>query len=115
LVLINHFKLYEDVCGLVMRTSSERQCITDGKTNKEIVLHLFDNRLVLCNVLKFQTFYLLIWVNSNCIYIECFISGNCECVLTGAYVDEYQNLVDRGGGGLPIILIQLAKIRSDEG
>jgi hypothetical protein len=29
--------------------------------------------------------------------------------LSGIYVDEFQNLVDRGGGGLPIIVIQFAK------
>jgi hypothetical protein len=43
------------------------------------------------------------------------ISGNCECVLSGIYVDEFQSLVDRGGGGLPIIVIQFAKIRYEEG
>ncbi|WJX52344.1 hypothetical protein P8452_38464 [Trifolium repens] len=53
-----------DVVGLVMRTSSERECIRDGKTTKEVVLHMFDNR---------------------------------------------------GGGGLPIIVIQFAKIRYEEG
>ncbi|WJX29654.1 hypothetical protein P8452_18270 [Trifolium repens] len=56
-----------DVAGLVMRTSSERECIRDGKTTKEVVLHIFDN------------------------------SGNCECLLTGIYIDEFQSLVDRSG------------------
>ncbi|WJX89950.1 hypothetical protein P8452_71901 [Trifolium repens] len=74
-----------DIAGLVMRISSERQCVSNGKTTKEIVLHMFDN------------------------------SGNCQCVLPGAYVDQFQSLVDRGGGGLPIIVIQFAKIRSEEG
>ncbi|KAK2374409.1 replication protein A 70 kDa DNA-binding subunit B [Trifolium repens] len=41
--------------------------------------------------------------------------GNCECVLSGIYVDEFQRLVDRGGGGLPIIVIQFAKIRYEQG
>jgi hypothetical protein len=54
-------------------------------------------------------------VISNFLYIVCFISGNCDCVLSGTYVDEFQSLVDRGGGGLPIILIQFAKIRFEEG
>ncbi|WJX89063.1 hypothetical protein P8452_71087 [Trifolium repens] len=74
-----------DVAGLVLRTSSERECVRDGKTTKEVVLHMFDN------------------------------SGNCECLLSGIYVDEFQSLVDRGGGGLPIIVIQFAKIRYEQG
>jgi hypothetical protein len=31
------------------------------------------------------------------------------------YVDEFQSLVDRGGGGLPVIVLQFAKIRFEEG
>jgi hypothetical protein len=52
---------------------------------------------------------------SNSICINNLISGNCECVLSGIYVDEFQSLVDRGGGGLPIIVVQFAKIRYEEG
>ncbi|WJX66889.1 hypothetical protein P8452_51396 [Trifolium repens] len=74
-----------DVVGLVMRSSSESECICDGKNTKKIVLRIFDN------------------------------SGNCDCVLFGMYVDEFQNLVDRGGGGLPVIVLQFAKIRFEEG
>jgi hypothetical protein len=46
------YEFCEDVAGLVMRTSSERECICDGKTTKQIVLRMFDNRLVLCNIFK---------------------------------------------------------------
>ncbi|WJX23701.1 hypothetical protein P8452_12894 [Trifolium repens] len=36
-----------DVAGLVLRTSSERECVRDGKTTKEVVLHMFDNRILI--------------------------------------------------------------------
>jgi hypothetical protein len=42
-------------------------------------------------------------------------SGNIECLLSGIYVDEFQSLVDRGGGGLPVVVIQFAKVRHEEG
>ncbi|KAK2422624.1 replication factor A protein [Trifolium repens] len=79
------YEFLVDVAGLVLRTSSERECVRDGKTIKEVVLHMIDN------------------------------SGYCECLLSGIYVDEFQSLVDRGGGGLPIIVIQFAKIRYEQG
>jgi hypothetical protein len=51
------FHFCEDVAGLVMRTSSERECIRDGKTTKEVVLHIFDNRLAICTSFKIQLYW----------------------------------------------------------
>ncbi|WJX74389.1 hypothetical protein P8452_58156 [Trifolium repens] len=74
-----------DVAGLVTRRSAERECIRDGKPTKEVVLKIIDN------------------------------SGECECALFGSYVDEFQSLIDRSGGGLPVVVIQFAKIKLVQG
>jgi hypothetical protein len=52
---------------------------------------------------------------TNYFCVDRLISGNCDCVLFGMYVDEFQSLVDRGGGGLPVIVLQFAKIKFEAG
>jgi hypothetical protein len=42
-------------------------------------------------------------------------SGGCDCALFGSYVDELQSLLCNTGWGMPVFVIQFAKIDNFEG
>jgi hypothetical protein len=101
---------------LVTRRSAERECIRDGKPTKEVVLKIIDNRLVVCAIVENSSLIRVIlnyFLTHFCIAHS--ISGECECALFGSYVDEFQSLIDRSGGGLPVVVIQFAKIKLVQG
>jgi hypothetical protein len=42
----------------------------------------------------------------------CFVcSGKCECALFGGYVDELKKRMGKSSTGLPIVVVQFAKIK----
>ncbi|XP_045814710.1 uncharacterized protein LOC123921661 [Trifolium pratense] len=70
-----------DVMGVMTGISTEREYLRDDKLVKMIVLELTDQ------------------------------SGKCECALFGDYVDELQRLIGNSSKGLPVVVIQFAKIK----
>jgi hypothetical protein len=45
-------------------------------------------------------------------YFLCFLnSGKCECALFGDYVDELNKKIGKSGEGLPVMVVQFAKIK----
>jgi hypothetical protein len=38
-------------------------------------------------------------------------SGKCECALFGDYVDELNKKIGKSGEGLPVMVVQFAKIK----
>jgi hypothetical protein len=43
------------------------------------------------------------------------ISGKCECALFGDYVDEVNKKIEKSAVGLPIVVIQFAKVKNFRG
>ncbi|WJX62991.1 hypothetical protein P8452_47925 [Trifolium repens] len=70
-----------DVAAVVTGVSGEREYIRDGKVVKMVLLELTDN------------------------------SGKCECAFFGDYVDILQEMLVNAGAGLPIVVVQFAKIK----
>ncbi|GAU31614.1 hypothetical protein TSUD_63630 [Trifolium subterraneum] len=70
-----------DVIALITGISAEKEYIRDGRVTKMIVLELSDN------------------------------SGKCECTLFGDYVEELQRMLSRRDEGLPVVVVQFAKIK----
>jgi hypothetical protein len=42
---------------------------------------------------------------------SCFNSGKCECALFGDYVEELNKKMGKADEGLPVVVIQFAKIK----
>ncbi|KAK2414171.1 replication protein A 70 kDa DNA-binding subunit C [Trifolium repens] len=70
-----------DVIGVVTGMSAEREYVRDGKITKMIIVELTDH------------------------------SGKCECALFGDYVDELNKKIGKSAVGLPIVVIQFAKVK----
>ncbi|CAJ2657473.1 unnamed protein product [Trifolium pratense] len=70
-----------DVVGLITGISAEREYIRDGKVTRMIVVELTDS------------------------------SGKCECALFGGYADDLKKMVGKVDRGLPILVLQFAKIK----
>jgi hypothetical protein len=45
------------------------------------------------------------------IFFVVIYSGKCECALFGDYVDEVKRKVDKSTSGLPIVIVQYAKVK----
>jgi hypothetical protein len=46
------------------------------------------------------------------LHIVCHLSsGKCECAFFGDYVDILQGMLVKAGAGLPIVVVQFAKIK----
>ncbi|KAK2397925.1 replication protein A 70 kDa DNA-binding subunit C [Trifolium repens] len=69
------------VIGVVTGMSAEREYVRDGKITKMIIVELTDH------------------------------SGKCECALFGDYVDEVNKKIEKSAVGLPIVVIQFAKVK----
>jgi hypothetical protein len=39
------------------------------------------------------------------------LSGKCECALFGEYVNDLQGMLLKCGGGLPVVVVQFAKLK----
>ncbi|KAK2388831.1 replication protein A 70 kDa DNA-binding subunit C [Trifolium repens] len=79
-----HTQDYEylvDVIAVFTGMSAEREYVRDGKITKMLIVELTD------------------------------YSGKCECALFGDYVDEFSKKIGKSAGGLPIVVIQFAKIK----
>jgi hypothetical protein len=50
-------------------------------------------------------------VSNKCWFIVLLISGKCECALFGDYVDELKKKIGKSAVGLPIVVIQFAKVK----
>jgi hypothetical protein len=76
---------------------------------KMIVFELTDDRLVVFSVFMcldvVSHIYLVIDV--CCIYLR---SGKVECALFGSYVDSMQKMMGKSVEGLPVVVVQFAKI-----
>ncbi|KAK2365938.1 replication factor A protein [Trifolium repens] len=70
-----------DVIGVVTGMSAEREYVRDGKITKMIIVELTDH------------------------------SGKCECALLGDNVDELNKKIGKSVVGLPIVVIQFAKVK----
>ncbi|XP_045799478.1 replication protein A 70 kDa DNA-binding subunit-like [Trifolium pratense] len=70
-----------DVVALITGISPEKEYVRDGKVTKMVVIELSDN------------------------------SGKCECALFGGYVQELQEMLAKCADGLPIVVVQFAKIK----
>ncbi|WJX62061.1 hypothetical protein P8452_47097 [Trifolium repens] len=70
-----------DVAAIITGVSGEREYIRDGRVVKMVLLELSDN------------------------------SGKCECAFFGDYVDILQGMLVKAGVGLPIVVVQFAKIK----
>ncbi|XP_039689692.1 uncharacterized protein [Medicago truncatula] len=70
-----------DVVGLMTGISNEREYIRDGKVTKMVVFQLTDD------------------------------SGSCECALFGKYVDALNKLMRKAVDGMPVVLVQFAKVK----
>jgi hypothetical protein len=100
---------------LITGISGEREYIRDGKVIKMVIFELTDNRLVISyfgNILfKLDLFYCF---NTKASFVVCF-SGKCECALFGEYANDLQRMVGSCGGGLPVAVVQFAKIKAFRG
>ncbi|WJX45738.1 hypothetical protein P8452_32599 [Trifolium repens] len=79
-----HTRDYEylvDVIGVMTGISAEREYIKDDKITKMVIIELTDH------------------------------IGKCECALFGDYVDEVQRKMEKSCAGLPIVVVQYAKIK----
>jgi hypothetical protein len=111
----NWFCVYiADVIGVITGISSEREYIRDGKVTKMVILELTDHRYVLemqlflefnCHVKYLHVCKL---VNFVVILLN---SGKCECALFGDYVAELNKKMGKSSSGLPIAVIQFAKVK----
>ncbi|PNX55935.1 replication factor A protein, partial [Trifolium pratense] len=70
-----------DVIGVMTAISAEREYIRDGKVTKMVVIELTDS------------------------------SGKCECALCGDYVDDLSKKVGKTASGIPVVVIQFAKVK----
>lgn len=70
-----------DLIGLLSGMSPAREYVRDGKMTKMMVVEITDD------------------------------SGKVDCALFGDYVDELKSLMDRSGEGMPVLVIQFAKIK----
>ncbi|WJX60744.1 hypothetical protein P8452_45916 [Trifolium repens] len=75
------YEFLVDVIGLMTGISAEREYIRDGKITKMVIVELTD------------------------------ASGKCECALFGDYVTELNKKMGKAGEGLPVIVVQFAKIK----
>ncbi|KAK2397627.1 replication protein A 70 kDa DNA-binding subunit C [Trifolium repens] len=75
------YEFLVDVIGLMTGVSAEREYIGDGKVTKMVVVELAD------------------------------ASGKCDCALFGDYVGELKKKMGKAGEGLPVVLIQFAKVK----
>ncbi|MCH90033.1 replication factor A protein, partial [Trifolium medium] len=71
-----------DVVGLMTGISAPREYIYRGKITRMIVFEMTDN------------------------------SGKCECILSGHYVDDLEKILGNRDDGLPVVIVQFAKIRN---
>ncbi|CAJ2644580.1 unnamed protein product [Trifolium pratense] len=69
------------VIGVMTAISAEREYIRDGKVTKMVVIELTDS------------------------------SGKCECALCGDYVDDLSKKVGKTASGIPVVVIQFAKVK----
>ncbi|CAJ2662234.1 unnamed protein product [Trifolium pratense] len=74
-----------DVIGVITGMSADREYIRDGKVVKMIVFELTDQ------------------------------SGKCECALFGDYVHSLQSMLGKAHNGLPVVVVQFAKIKTFRG
>ncbi|KAK2426302.1 replication factor A protein [Trifolium repens] len=70
-----------DVIGVMTGMSDEREYIKDGKITKMVIIELTDH------------------------------SGKCECALFGGYVNELKKKMGKSSSGLPVVVVQFAKIK----
>ncbi|KAK2368487.1 replication factor A protein [Trifolium repens] len=70
-----------DVIGVMTGMSKEREYIRDGKVTKMIVVELTDH------------------------------SGKCECALCGDYAEDLSKKIGKAVSGLPVVVVQFAKIK----
>lgn len=70
-----------DVVGLMTGISNEREYVRDGKVTKMVVFQLTDD------------------------------SGKCEVALFGKYVDVLNKLMGKAADGMPVVLVQFAKVK----
>ncbi|PNX84691.1 boron transporter 4-like protein, partial [Trifolium pratense] len=71
----------DNVIGVMTAISAEREYIRDGKVTKMVVIELTDS------------------------------SGKCECALCGDYVDDLSKKVGKTASGIPVVVIQFAKVK----
>ncbi|KAK2367223.1 replication factor A protein [Trifolium repens] len=77
-----HFQMVaSDVIGVMTGMSEEREYIRDGKVTKMIVVELTDH------------------------------SGKCECALCGDYAEDLSKKIGKVFSGLPLVVVQFAKIK----
>ncbi|KAK2415843.1 replication protein A 70 kDa DNA-binding subunit C [Trifolium repens] len=75
------YEFLVDVIGLMTGISAEREYVRDGKLTKMIIVELTDH------------------------------SGKCECALFGDYVDDLSKKMGKSSSGLPVVVIQFAKVK----
>ncbi|PNX85493.1 replication factor A protein, partial [Trifolium pratense] len=78
---VHDYEFLVDVMGLLSGISAEREYVRDGNVTKMVVIELTD------------------------------ASGKCECALFGDYVDELNKKLGKTSGGLPVVVIQFAKVK----
>ncbi|WJX79155.1 hypothetical protein P8452_62302 [Trifolium repens] len=75
------YEFLVDVIGYLTGLSAEREYIRDGKITKMVVAELTDH------------------------------SGKCEIALFGDYAVDLTKKIDKSSGGLPIVVVQFAKVK----
>ncbi|MCH79355.1 replication factor A protein [Trifolium medium] len=75
------YEFLVDVIGVMTGISAEKEYVREGKITKMVVIELTDH------------------------------SGKCECALFGEYVDELKKKMGKSSGGLPIVVVQFAKVK----
>ncbi|PNY06911.1 replication factor A protein [Trifolium pratense] len=75
------YEFLVDVIGLLTGIYAEREYVRDGKITKMVVLELTDS------------------------------TGKCECALFGDYADDITKKLGKGPGGIPVVVIQFAKVK----
>jgi hypothetical protein len=102
--------------------SPAREYVRDGKMTKMMVVEITDDRFVHGTLCFFSfcvfflcsfCFFISAWCNILMFawWIVLFSSGKVDCALFGDYVDELKSLMDRSGEGMPVLVIQFAKIK----
>ncbi|MCI12379.1 replication factor A protein, partial [Trifolium medium] len=78
---IHDYEFLVDVIGLMTGISAEKEYVRDGKITKMVVVELTDH------------------------------SGKVECALFGDYVDQLNKMMGKAGDGLPVVVVQFAKVK----
>jgi hypothetical protein len=97
--------------------SEVREYINDGKITKMILLQLTDHRLISYFTRHVKIYLHFVYrrdhrLNFCLVFVT---SGKCETALFGDYVDHLKQLMAKVDEGVPVLVMQFAKLKIFKG